>query len=151
ARAIRDDQIVHYGLIYRLYHALAKPPELEPVVNEYVQKYPTRPDRFHGLSYLANSLIANNEKPRAVGIIANLLADDPAFNSNAVVFVRDNGVEPAQLADSEQKMIAAINQNKPGTYYLRYVLALDLYRDRLKDLPKARQVCRDLISKSPSN
>jgi TolA-binding protein len=151
ARAIRDDQIVHYQLIYRLYHALAKPPELEPVVNEYVQKYPTRADRFHGLSYLALSLIANNEKPRAVSILATILADDPVFNSNAVVFVRDNGVEPAQLADSEQKLIAAINQNKPGSYYLRYVLALDLYRDRLKDLPKARQVCRDLISKSPTN
>lgn len=151
ARAIRDDQIVHYQLIYRLYHALAKPAELEPVVNEYVQKYPTRPDRFHGPSYLAMSLIANNEKPRAVGILATLLADDPVFNSNAVVFVRENGVEPPQLADSEAKLLAAINQNKPGTYYLRYVLALDLYRDRMKDLAKARQTARDLITKSPSN
>src|SRR5438045_5903897 len=96
-------------------------------------------------------LIANNEKPRAVGILAALLADDPVFNSNAVVFVRENGVEPAQLADSEQKLLAAINQNKPGTFYLRYVLALDLYRDRLKDLPKARQMARDLVTKSPSN
>lgn len=151
ARAIRDDQVVHYQLLYRLYHALAKPAELEPVVNEYVQKYPTRPDRFHGLSFLANSLIANNEQPRGVGILASLLADDPVFGSNAVLFVRENGVEPPQLADSEQKLIAAINQNKPGNYYLRYVLALDLYRDRLKDLPKARQTVRDLIAKSPSN
>ena len=97
------------------------------------------------------SLIANNEKPRAVGILVPLLAEDPTFNSNAVVFVRDNGVEPAQLADSEAKLLAAINQNKPGAYYLRYVLALDLYRDRMKDLVKARQTARDLITKSPSN
>lgn len=151
ARALRDDQYSHYYLIYRLYHGLAKPAELEPLVNEYAQKYPNRPDRFHGLSYLANSLITNNEKPKAVGILATLLADDPAFNGNASAFVRENGTEPPQVADSEQKLVAAINQNKPGAYYSRYVLALEVYRDRMKDLPKARAVLRDLISKSPSN
>ena len=45
----------------------------------------------------------------------------------------------------------AIVANKPGTYYLRYALAFDLYRDRTKDLAKAKAVIRDLISKSPSN
>ena len=151
ARALRDDQYVHYYLIYRLYHAAAKPNELETLVNQYVQKYPQRPDRFHGVSYLAISCINNGEKPRGVGLLATLLAEDPAMNGNATIFVRENGVEPPKLADSEQKLQAAIAQNKPGNYYLRYVLAFDLYRDRLKDLPKAKQTLRDLISKSPSD
>ena len=30
ARAIRDDQYVHYMLLNRLYHGGAKPPEIEP-------------------------------------------------------------------------------------------------------------------------
>jgi len=151
ARAIRDDQYVHYYAIYRLYHAAAKPNELEPLVNQYVQKYPQRPDRFHCLSYLAISCSNNGEKPRAVALLKPLLVDDPAMNGNAQIFIRDNGAEPPQLADSEQQLLQAIVQNKPGTYFLRYALAFDLYRDRIKDLPKARAVLRDLISKSPSN
>lgn len=151
ARAIRDDQYSHYYLIYRLYHAAAKPNELEPLVNQYVQKYPQRPDRFHGISYLANSCIANGEKPRAVNLLKSILVDDPVTNSNAQVFVRENSAEPAQLADSEQTLLQAINQNKPGVYYLRYALAFDVYRDRVKDPAKTKVVLRELISKSPSN
>ncbi len=151
ARALRDDQYVHYYLIYRLYHGAAKPPELEPLVNQYVQKYPLRPDRFHGVSYLAISCIASGEKPRAVALLKTVLAEDPITNSNAQVFVRENGAEPPQLADTEQHLLQAIAQNKPGQAYLRYALAFDLYRDRLKDIPKTKAALRDLISKSPSN
>ena len=150
-RALRDDQHAHYYQILRLYHASAKPNELEGLVNEYAQKYPQRPDRLHGISYLALSCINNGEKPKGVALLAGLLADDPAFNSNASVFVRENGSEPAQLADSESKLRAAIAQNKPGNYYLRYVLAFDLSRDRLKDNAKAKQVLRELISQSPTD
>ena len=151
ARAIRDDQYVHYYLIYRLYHAAAKPNELEPIVNQYLQKYPQRPDRFYGVSCLALSCINNGEKPRAVNLLKTLLTEDPATNGNAQIFVRENGNEPPQLAGTEQQLLQAIVANKPGTYFLRYALAFDLYRDRMKDLPKARAVLRDLISKSPSN
>lgn len=151
ARAIRDDQVSHYYHIYRLYHAAAKPNELEPLVNLYVQKYPQRPDRFHAISYLAISCSNNGEKPKAVSLLKQLLVEDPALNGNAQYFVRDNGTEPPQLADTEQHLLQAIVQNKPGTYFLRYALAFDLYRDRLKDLPKAKAVARDLITKSPSN
>ena len=150
-RAIRDDQISHYYHIYRLFHGAAKPAELNGIVQEYVQKYPQRPDRFHAVSFLAMSCIANNEKPRGVAFLTAILAEDPVYNANASVFVRENGVEPAQVADSQQKLIQAIGQNKPGTYYLRYVLALDVYRDRMKELPKARQVLRELITQSPSD
>ena len=103
------------------------------------------------MSYLAISCIANGEKPRAVALLKTVLAEDPITNSNAQVFVRENGSEPPQLADTEQHLLQAIAQNKPGTHYLRYALAFDLYRDRLKDIPKAKAVLRDLIAKSPSN
>ncbi|MDX1947008.1 MAG: tetratricopeptide repeat protein [Pirellulaceae bacterium] len=151
ARALRDDQWVHYQLIHRLASASAKPAELEPVVMEYGQKYPQRADRFHGLSYLASSLNANGDKPRALQIWAQLLPHDPVFGGNASAFVRENGSEPAQLADSEAKLKAAIAQNKPGVYYLRYVLAIDLYRDRLKDNAKAKGAIRELITQSPTD
>lgn len=151
ARAIRDDQWVHYYIIYRMYHAAAKPNELEPLVSQYVQKYPQRPDRFHCLSYLAISCSNNGEKPRAVSLLKPLLIDDPLTNGNAQIFIRDNGAEPAQLADTEQNLLQAIVQSKTGVHFLRYALAFDLYRDRVKDLAKCKAVLRDLISKSASN
>jgi TolA-binding protein len=151
ARALRDDQFAHYNLLYRLYHGAAKPNELEPLVNQYLQNYPPRPDRLHGTSFLANSCIANGEKPRGLALLKSILADDPVTHSNAHLFVRENGTEPPQLADTEQHLVQAIAQNKPGVHYLRYVLAFDLYRDRLKDIPKTKAVLRDLITKSPSN
>lgn len=149
ARAIRDDQIAHYYQIYRLFYAQAKPNELEPLATQYLQKYPTRLDRFHGISYLANSCIVNGEKPRGAALLATLLADDPITNGNAQVFVRENGDDAARWADTEQKLLQAIAQNKPGVHYLRYALGLDLYRDRIKDLAKAKQAIRELITKLP--
>ena len=155
ARAIRDDQSSHFNLVFRLYHAGAKPPEMEALVNEYVAKYPTRPDRFQLQSYLAISLLTNGDKPRAIAMFASLLADDPATNGNAAYFARENGAEPAQIADSEAKLLAAIAQKKEGGYYLRYVLATEIYRDRYKDMvqgkAKAKQMFRELISQSPTD
>src|SRR5262249_44482446 len=103
ARAIRDDQPVHYALIVRLYHAAAKPPELEPLMTQYAQKYPQRPDRFHGVSYLALSCIANGERPRGAALMASLLVDDPLTNNNAQIFVRENAFEAPQFPAAEQK------------------------------------------------
>lgn len=155
ARALKDEYYAHYNQIVRMYHAAAKPAELEPVVNEYVQKYPQRADRFAMQSYLAMSFYNNQDKARALAMWTALLPDDPYTNQSAVYFVRENGIEPAQLADSEQKMLAAIAQKKDYTYYLRYVLATELYRDRYKDpvqgKAKAKQTFRELISQSPTD
>ncbi|HEX5104865.1 MAG TPA: hypothetical protein VFV87_13690, partial [Pirellulaceae bacterium] len=151
ARAIRDDQYVHYLLLNRLYNGGAKPPEIEPLANEYLSKYPTRPDRFHGISWLAISCVQNGEKPRAANLFASLLAEDPVFNGNASYFVQNNGSEAANFADSEAKLLAAVAQNKPGVHYLRYVLALEVYRDRLQQPAKAKQIARELISQSPTD
>ncbi|WP_425616614.1 tetratricopeptide repeat protein [Anatilimnocola sp. NA78] len=151
ARSLRDDQSSHFYHVYRLYHGGGKPDQLQPLVDQYVQKYPQRPDRLQLQSYLAASYITAGDKPRGVAILASLLPLEPAFNGNASVFVRENGIEPAQLADSEQKLRAALSQNKEGAYYLRYVLAFDLFRDRVKDLAKAKQMARELISQSPTD
>lgn len=150
-RAIRDDQTSHYYHIYRLYHGGGKPEQLQPIVDQYVQKYPQRVDRFQMQSYLAISYVNNGNKPAGLAILATLLPVDPAFNGNASIFVRENGVEPPQLADSEAKLRAALGVNKDGAYYLRYVLAFDLYRDRVKDLAKAKAMARELIQQSPTD
>lgn len=151
ARKIRDDAQLHLQELIRRYNAGAKPAELEPMMREYGKKYPGRPDRLHGVSYVALSYIANADKARGLQLLSLVLADDPQTNENASVFVRENGDDPAKLVESEQKLIEAIGKNKPGVFYLRYVLAIDLYRDRIKDTAKAKAVVRDLIQQSPAD
>lgn len=151
ARKIRDDAHLHLQELIRRYSAGAKPAELEPLMREYGKKYPDRPDRLHGVSYVALSCLSHSDKARGLQLLALILADDPTTNDNAAVFVREVGADPAKLADAEQKLREAIGMNKRGVYYLRYVLAIDVYRDRMKDIPKAKAVCRELIQQSPDD
>ena len=151
ARAIKDSQTLHFQLIQRLHYAGAKPGELEPLVNEYAAKYADRVDRFQTVGYLAHSYLAAGDRGRAISLFEQVLADDPTTNSNAAVYVREIGTEAAQWNVAAQKIQAAIGQNKPQAYYLRYVLALELYRDRLKDIASAKRVLRELIANSPTD
>lgn len=151
ARAIVDAPYLHYQMVVELYNGGGKGAELEPLVNEYFQKYADRQDRFALRSYVANAFLRDNDKPKALAILAELLPFDAATNGNATVFVRENGVEPAQLARTEQVLTEALAKNEPHAYLLRWSLGFDLYRDRVKNLDKARRVIRELIAKSPTN
>ena len=72
---------------------------------------------------------------KCLAIITELLPNDAASHNLAQVFVQQNGAEPAQLAQTEQVLLAALAKNEKQEAYLRWVMAFDLYRDRLKDLP----------------
>jgi TolA-binding protein len=150
ARALRDDQLAHYQQIQRLYLGGGKPDQLQPLVDEYVRKYPQRPDRFHTQSYLAASYIQNGNKPAGLAILEKLLPVEPAFNGNAAIFARESGNEPAQVAATEAKLKAALAAKPTASYYLRYVLAFDVYRDRMKDVAKAKAMIREHIQQSPT-
>ncbi|MFM7846833.1 MAG: tetratricopeptide repeat protein [Planctomycetota bacterium] len=151
ARTLNDNAFVHHQIGVRLYQSGVKATELEPVVNEYVQKYPQRSDRFVLQSYLAAAWLRDGDKPKALALLQALLPQDAVTNNNASVFVQNNGMEPAQLAASEAALRAALGTNKDHAAYLRYVLAFDLYRDRVKDIAKARQAIRELLAESPSD
>ncbi len=151
ARAIRDDQYTHYQLIYRMHLAGALPPEMEPVVNQYVQKYPDRVDRFHTQSYLAHAYLRAKNVDRAVAILAALLPFDAVTNSNAQTYVNNIANEPAKNAEIERVLNDAIAKNPDHGAFLRYVLAFYVYRDRLQDVEKCRATLRDVVTKSPSD
>ena len=151
ARALGDSQPIHFQLISRMFAAAAKAAELDPVVNEYTKKYPEREDRFVAISYLAQALIRDGDKERGLKFLAALLPMDAQANNNAQIFVQQNGPEPEKLKQSEDVLKKALAANPKQASYLRYVLAFDLYRDRLKDIPKAKAMSRELIAQSPSN
>ncbi|HVC96761.1 MAG TPA: tetratricopeptide repeat protein [Pirellulales bacterium] len=150
ARTLADSPELHGRLIVALHSSACTPGELAPVVDEYMQKYPTRGDRFSYRSYLPLAYVRGNDAARALTIIAELLPFEAAANDMTGVFIRTNGSEPAKLAETESVLLAALAKNPAQAAYLRYQLALTLYRDLMKDLNKARQVARELVALSPS-
>ena len=151
-RKIRDDDpAVHYQLIEQMFHAGAKPGELEPVVSRYVQTYTNRPDRYNRQILLAQSYLRSDDKTKGLDLLRKLLGFEAYYYSSASAFVRTNGNEPAQLAETERVLKSAIEKDSKDVWYLRYVLGFELYRDRMKDPVKARRVLRDFISQSPTD
>ncbi len=151
ARKLRDSQELHSRFIVDLYHSGGKGPELEKEVNTYFQKYPQRKDRFSLRSYAAIAYLRDGDKDKSLALIRELLPYSATANNLASVYVQQNGAEPEKLADSEKTLKAALAKNESDAAYIRYVLAFELYRDRLKDPAKAKATLRDLLAKSPSN
>lgn len=151
ARAIRDDQSLHYSHIERLYNSAVRAGEIEPVIMEYFNKYQERDDRWDRLGLLGHTLVRDGDKPRGLQVFRQIVENMPAMHGSASQFVAQNGTEPEKSRESEQLLLASLGKNPKGAWHLRYVLGFDVYRDRLKDDAKARQTLRDFIEKSPSD
>ena len=151
-RAIRDDWSALNQLIFSMYYSQAKAVEFEPLVNEFDAKYPDREERFEKRSLLATALIRDGDKVRGLEMIKPLLAFNPYLSSIASVFVQNSGAEPAQWTQAEAVLKDALAKNpKYNAYYLRHSLALEIYRDRLKDDAKAKAMCREYLDQVPGN
>jgi len=158
ARAIQDDVDVHYALVNSMYNdAALKAAEMDPVVTEFFQKYPDKPDRLYLRSLLALKYEREGDRATAHRMFGELLPLDASRNSNASAFLRTAPTpEPnttPNYAPLEAVLVQAIASN-PNDYeraYLRYVLAFEVYRDRIKADAKMRDVLRQMISQSPTN
>lgn len=151
ARKIRDSVDLHGRLIYEHHYAGSKPQDMEGLVREYVQKYDQRYDRWQHLIILGHAYLRAQDKDRAAGVFREALPFDARSHEAAQHFVGANGDTPEKFADSERALQDALNRNPKDAYYLRYTLAIDLYRDRLKDVAKSKAMVRELIAKSPAN
>ncbi|MBL8826337.1 MAG: tetratricopeptide repeat protein [Planctomycetaceae bacterium] len=151
SRALVDSRELLSRIIAESASSNALPPQLQPLVDEYLKKYPTRQDRFTLKSYLPAAYLRANDKPKALALMRELLVEDAVSNGIGSAFVRENGTEPANLADTEKTLLDAIGKNRAQAGYLRYTLALEVYRDRLKNLDRARAVGRELLAQSPTN
>ncbi len=148
ARAVEDSYDILARVITELHNASAPVAEIEPLVNEFFQKFAERPERFGLRNFVALACLRAMDKGRAVQIFGELL---PFEASYASTYVQNIGPEPPQFAQAEQTLIAAIPKNTLQAGYLRFVLAFEIYRDRLKDLAKTKQTLRELLQQSPTN
>ena len=152
AREALDNEYVHRSMIVDMFYGEAKIPDLEAAITEYLTKYPTRPERFGVRAFLAHALLRTPETtPRGQTILEELLPDDAISLNSAGAYLNSLPNEPEPNARAERTLLAALAKNPRDAAYLRMILGMSLYRDRLKDIPKAQQVARELISKTPSN
>jgi len=155
ARGVRDSRDAHFLAITALSsNQAAKPAQMAPIVTDYLRKYPARADRFDRLGLLAGKYERAKDLPNASRIFSQLLPLSARSHGAASAYLRTRGNEPAGgHAASEKVLVDAINRNPDNAdkAYLRYVLAFEVYRDRMKQVEKTRATLRQLVSTSPSN
>lgn len=157
AHQLSDAADIHMRLIYAMYqNAASKPAEMAPIVASYVKKFPERDDRFTAQSYLAwVNLRSENASEKANGLkmVKALLPNAARTNSNASQWVRQSATDEKTYPGIEQGLAAAISQAKTpyNASYLRYVLAFEVQRDRMKNPAKTRQTLLDLVTKSATD
>ncbi|MFT5495653.1 MAG: TolA-binding protein [Kiritimatiellia bacterium] len=151
ARALEDNDDVHRKIIQAMFDAGLKATELQPLVAEYGTKYKDRDDRWWAMTVLCNAFHRDSDIQKATDFAARVLPYE-AFHANiGSNYLRWMAEDPARLPQAEQVLKDAVSKNKDDAFRLRYILAFDLYRDRLKDEGKAKGMARELIQQSPSN
>ena len=104
-----------------------------------------------GSAALAQAYLREDNPGAATSLLGKVLAFDARGGDAARVFVEQNTKDESGYAETEKALQDAIKANQKHAAYLRYTLAFNLYRDRIKDEQKTRQTLRDLIDQSPSD
>lgn len=151
ARALTDTRDLLKRMIAESASANATGAQMQPLVDEYLKKYADQPDRFALKSYLPAAYLREKNVERAGALLKELLVEDAVSNNAALNYVQTAAVDPAKYAEVEKELRAAVAKNPAQAGALRYALAFGLYRDRVKDLDKARATVRELLAESPFN
>ncbi|BCX49279.1 hypothetical protein HAHE_31870 [Haloferula helveola] len=137
----------HRGLINAMLSAKRPPAEIEPVIREYMERFPKAEDRYDFLGRLARAAHDAKQDAKALALASEIMAVDAHSQDMPRAVVEWSGDNHAQ---AERALLDAIAKNPNHAGKLRAVLALELYRDRMKNTAKARAVSRDFITKSPT-
>ena len=141
----RDD--IHRSLIQAMVSAAKAPAEIEAEARRYLASYPQRDDRYTPLAQAAEAAAKDKGGARALAIAEEILSQTVTINDLPRAYVRWCG-ENSQRA--ERGLLELIAKNPSGAGTLRAVLAIDVYRDGLKDTAKARHMAHQYLAKSPS-
>ena len=141
----RDD--IHRSLVQAMASATTPPAEIEAEARRYLAAYPHREDRYAPLAQAAEAAAKAKDTARALSIAEDLLSQNTSIPDLPRAYVRWCG---GNLKRAEQGLLKLIGKNPAGAGTLRAVLALDVYRDGLKDTAKARRMAHEYLAKSPS-
>ena len=136
----KDD--VHRSLIEAMANGKKAPAEIEAEARRYIAAYPFRDDRYTPLAQAAHAAAAGKDTNRALAIAEDILRLDTSTHDLPRAYVKWCGENRKR---AEQGLIKLIGQNEKGAGTLRAVLAIDVYRDGLKDAAKARSMAYDMV------
>jgi TolA-binding protein len=143
----RDDSEAHRNLIEVMFAAKSNPAEIEAEARRYLAAYPRKDDRYDPLARAAQAAADSGDTARALAIAGDVMPYDATVRDIARAYVNWCG-ENHQIA--VKGLSEAIAKNSAGAARLRVVLALDVYRDRMKDTAKARDAARRFLAESPA-
>lgn len=141
------DSEAHRNLIEAMAAAKANPAEIEAEARRYLAEFPRRDDRYDPLARAAQAAADSSDTARALTIASDVMPYDAAVRDIARVYVSWCGDNHPLAAKG---LSEAITKNSTGAARLRAILALDVYRDRMKDTAKAREAARRFLAASPS-
>jgi TolA-binding protein len=141
----RDD--IHRSLIQAMVSATKVPAEIEAEARRYLAAYPHREDRYSPLAQAAHAAAKAKDTTRALSIAEDILKHNVTIHDLPRAYVRWCGKNHKR---AEQGLLKLIDKNPSGAGTLRAVLAIDVYRDGLKDTTKARRMAHAYLAKSPS-
>ena len=141
----RDD--IHRSLVQAMVSATKAPAEIEAEARRYLAAYPHRVDRFTPLTQASEAAATAKDTARALAIAEDILSQNIPLAELPRTYVRWCGENHKR---AEQGLLKLIGKNPAGAGTLRAVLAIDLYRDGLKDSAKARRMALEYLAKSPS-
>ncbi|MDE0575597.1 MAG: tetratricopeptide repeat protein [Opitutales bacterium] len=150
----RDNEGYLRQLIVVLYDNSAKAGELKPLVDDYKRRYPqNRSYLGQVLSNLAHTYFRDKQLPPAVTTAAQAILHEPGYRDVANNYVRwMNELGENRLPEAERILRDAFGKVEPKKrHFIRYALAFEVYRDRMKDVNRARNEVRQMLREESPN
>ena len=143
----KDDPNSYRSLIAAMHSAKKAPGEIETAVRNYMAEFPKRGDRYELLAQVAHAYAGDKNTAKALQVGGEVMAVDVDSHDIPRAYVGWCG---DNFAQAERGLLQAIQKNAKGAGKLRAVLALEVYRDRMKNAGKARRTAQDYLAKSPT-
>ena len=150
----RDNEAYLRQLIAVLYDSSAKAGQLKPLVDDYKRRYPqNRSYLGQVLSNLAHSYYRDKQLPSATATAAQAIVHEPSYRDVANYYVRwMYELGENRLPEAERILREAFGKVEPTKrHFIRYALAFEVYRDRMKDVNRARNEVRQMLREEPPN
>ena len=137
----------HRYLIEAMIAAKSPVAEIEAEAQRYLAAFPLRDDRYDPLARAAYSAAEAGDMGAALRIAEEVMKHNAATRDIARAYVGWCGDNHSRAV---QGLSAAIEANETDAGRLRGILALDVYRDRVKDTAKARDAAHRFLAVSPT-
>lgn len=137
----------HRALIDAMVAAKSPATEIGAEARRYAEAFHQREDRHDPLARAAHAAAEAGDMGAALRIAEDVMKHDAVSRDIARAYTNWCGDDHNRAV---RGLSAAIEANKIGAARLRAVLALDVYRDRMKDNAKAREAALRFLELSPA-